>query len=167
MQLNTIYKGIPIAHSNDEISTALEIGCGDGKFANFLQENGVTVTAVDIERSPNLNKDITFEMMKFENYTPDTVFDLVHARNVIPFFKDKPEQLKRLLTMGKYVFFTFFGPHDPWAEFNRTISKEDMVSVLKNVTVLYSKEEEYIGPTMKGDLKPWHIFTYVVKTTAA
>lgn len=165
MNLQNIYKNyIKSDIPNEEIKTVLEIGPGTGKFANELVEHGLEVTAIDLERSPNLNEKITFEKMSFEDYTTDKVFDLVHARNVIPFFKDKKSQLKKMLSMGKYVFFTFFGPNDPWASKGMSISNEEMLDVMKDVEILFSDEREFIGPKMDGEMKPWHIFTYLVKT---
>ncbi len=149
----------------DEILTALEIGPGEGKFSNFLEENGVEVTAVDLTRAPSLNEKVHFETMKFENYTPDGIFDLVHARNVMPFFKDKPEQLKRMLLMGKFVYFTFFGPKDPWATKGMSATKEEILDGLEGAKILYMKEEEFEGFTMNKEVKPWHIFTYLVQTS--
>lgn len=164
MKLQDIYKDVRGKLPSGDITTALEIGPGEGKFCNALQESGVLVTAIDKERSSNIHPQVRFETMSFEDYIPDKPFDLVHARNVIPFFKNKPEQLARMLSMGRYVYFTFFGPSDPWAEKGMTISKDEMLPVLKSAKILYWKEEQYEGSTMKGDIKPWHVFTYLVQT---
>lgn len=145
-----------------EITSTLDIGCGDGKFANFLSENSIKVTAIDIQDAPDLRPDVVFEKTSFEDFETDTIFDLVHARNVLPFMENKPEQVKRMLTMGKYVLFTFFGPHDPWQKMS--VPKDEIVSVLHDVTIVYLSEEEFIGPQIDGTLKPWHLFTVVVKT---
>lgn len=165
MTLSTIYKDIRAKLPEDEILTVLEIGPGEGRFSNTLAEEDIAVTAVDLERSSNISEKVHFETMSFEDYHSDGVFDLIHARNVIPFFKDKPKQLGRMLSMGKYVYITFFGPKDPWSELGRTIAKEEILSVLSSKhTILYAKEEEFVGSTLNGDLKPWHIFTYLIQT---
>lgn len=164
MTLNSIYKKIPALFPNEEIKRVLEVRPKDGEFANFLVENSIDVTAIDIERSPLLNEKIYFEQMDFEDYTTNEVFDLVHARNVIPFFKDKVGQIAKLFTLGTYVYFTFFGPKDPWAESGRSLAKEAISHLLANVEILYFKEEEYVAKTMRGIPKAWHVYTYLVKT---
>ena|GEM_PF-662117 len=162
--MNPQYKHI-FNRANIDLSTinsALDIGCGEGKFANFLDENGIKVTAIDIEDAPYLRPNVIFKRNRFEDFETDQVFDLVHARHVVPFMENKPEQVRRMLTMGKYVLFTFFGPNDPWQ--NLSISKEEILEALHDVTILYISEEEFIGPKMDGGMKPWHIFTVVFKT---
>lgn len=164
MLLSHIYKKIPALLPGDEIKTVLEVGPKDGDFSNYLVERGVAVTAVDIERSPLLSEKVCFEEMDFEQYHTDEIFDLVHARNVIPFFTDKVGQIAKLFTMGRYVYFTFFGPKDLWAEQGRNLAKEDISHLLAGVEILYYKEEEYIAKTMKGIPKAFHKYTYIVKT---
>ncbi len=161
MKITSIYKDIKIKPTNFEVCSVLEIGPGEGKFANFLAENGVSVTAIDTKRFSQLNELVKFEEIKFEDFNSEKVFDLVHARNVVPFFSNKKEQLKRMLKMGKFVYFTFFGPHDPWASRGLTIEKDELLSVITNEEILYVKEEEFVGLTMNGEYKPWHIFTYL------
>lgn len=146
-----------------DITSALDIGCGEGKFANFLDENGIKVTAIDIEDAPSLRSNVIFKRTRFEDFETNQIFDLVHARNVVPFMENKPEQIRRMLAMGKYVLFTFFGPHDPWQ--NLASSKEEILGALHEATILYISEEEFIGPKMDGGIKPWHIFTVAVKTS--
>jgi hypothetical protein len=132
-------------------------------FQIFLSENGVQVTAIDTQDAPLLDEAVTFEKIRFEEFETEEKFDLVHARNVVPFFENKTEQVRRMLRMGKYVFFTFFGPKDPWERL--TISKEEMLTALTaGAEILYLGEEEYIGKKMDGSMKPWHLFTVVVKT---
>ena len=144
------------------LETVLDVGCGEGIFSNFLHAQGIKVTAIDKENQPELHTGIKFEKTTFEDFESGEVFDLVHARNVVPFMENKPKQVARMLTMGRHILFTFFGPHDPWQ--NLVINKEEIVPILKDVEILYSSEEEFVGKTMNGDKKPWHIFTYVVKT---
>src|SRR5690606_39196728 len=98
-----------------------------------------------------------------EEFETSEIYDLVHARNVVPFMHDKAKQVVKMLTMGRYILFTFFGPHDPWN--NLSAEKEEILPSLKNSEIIYSCEEEFVGKTMTGDKKAWHIFTYVVKTT--
>lgn len=164
LKLNDIYKKINVIFPDDEIRTVLEIGPHDGHFCNQLVENGVSVTAIDIKRSNLIDQRVYFEEMNFEDYHTDQKFDLVHARNVIPFFENKVEQIEKILNMGKYVYFTFFGPNDPWAEIGRSLDKNEILHLLKNVEILYSKEEEYKGKTMNGVEKAWHVYTYLILT---
>ncbi len=164
MNLNKIYKKINASFPDEEIRSVLEIGPKDGHFSNLLVENGLNVTAIDIERSPLIDSRVDFEQMRFEDYHSDKIFDLVHARNVIPFLDNKVKQIEKMFKMGKYVYFTFFGPNDPWVEQGRTMEKEDISHLLKDVEILYFREEEYKGKTMLGVEKFWHVYTYLVRT---
>ena len=44
-----------------------------------------------------------------------------------------------------------------------TSAKEELLEVLCGTKILYWKKEEYEGFTMNKEVKPWHIFTFLVQ----
>lgn len=44
------------------------------------------------------------------------------------------------------------------------MEKSEIDHLLKDVEILYFREEEYKGKTMLGVEKFWHVYTYLVKT---
>lgn len=149
---------------SDEIRTALDIGCGEGRKANHLCEQGVEVTAIDIEPQTTLDPRVHFIQTKFEDYEPGMVFDLVHAHNAVPLFEDKIRQISRMLSMGRFVFFTFLGPEDPWVALGRTISKEEVMETLRDTEIIYYSEQKYENSTFLGKTKKWHKYSVLVRT---
>ncbi len=72
----------------------LDIGCGDGRDANFFAEQGLHVTAIDfseeaIERVKKLNPAIDARVMDTTNMDfPDASFDAVYAHLSLHYFDD-------------------------------------------------------------------------------
>ncbi len=89
----------------------LDIGCGHGIVSEFLAENGIMVTAIDIsERLLNefreriKNKNLSIEIIQGDAYKipcPDEKFDVVVARMFLPHFPDWPVVLKEMTRVTK------------------------------------------------------------------
>lgn len=92
-------------------SEVLDIGCGHGIVSEFLSENGMSVTSIDI--SDNLlnefrerikAKNLQIEIIKGDAYKipcPNEAFDVVVARMFLPHFPDWPVVLKEMTRVTK------------------------------------------------------------------
>lgn len=160
---------------------ALDLGCGAGVHAIKLAENGYIVDAVDAnaaqvnslkDKLGNLSiRPVSEDITRF-NIEGDT-YSLVVARNVFPFIKDKEivaqtiQNIAKGLKSGGSLFFTLFGTRDAWAA-KVTMSffdYEEILPTLKNAGLEVVEKDEYEGegPTMSGEIKHWHIHTYLCK----
>ncbi len=89
----------------------LDIGCGHGIVSEFLAENGIHVSAVDISeklldefRSRIKDKNLPVEILKGDAYNipfNDNTFDTVVARMFLPHFPDWPKVLKEMARVTK------------------------------------------------------------------
>ncbi len=153
-------------------STVLDIGSDSCVLSVPFLENNFTVTVVDIKDAPiELDGRIDFIKSDFDTFTTENKFDIVFARNVLPFLKsDFAESINKILSLtniGGVCMFTVFGDKDPWASRvdMKVISVLDIdnIIVATNKKVLYKSEELYEGFTMNKELKTWHVITFVVE----
>lgn len=89
----------------------LDIGCGHGIVSEFLAENGIIVTAIDISdlllnefRERIKDKNLPVEIINGDAYKipcPDENFDVVVARMFLPHFPDWPIVLKEMTRVTK------------------------------------------------------------------
>jgi trans-aconitate methyltransferase len=126
------------------IKSALDIGCGTGRDANSLAQRGIDVHAIDIVPPKIPYGKVKFTEISFQRYIPPQYFDLVYASHIIPYLYDPKEQLQRMLSMGKYVFFNVLGPKYNHEGTNR-FTKEEVLQLLheQKKTILYFAEEEF------------------------
>lgn len=62
-------------------STILDIGCGDGRDAYYLAENGHNVTGIDYANQPKEAKNIKFKKMNLDDaYNDFKKYDVVYSR---------------------------------------------------------------------------------------
>ena len=143
---------------------ALEVGGGPGDDARSIAELGYTVESFDKKEGKDL-RDFTFEKNKY---------DFINCNNVLPFIHDKNEVAKALLSMseslkkGGTLHFTLFGENDPWAKtypdtmsFFTFAEANKLVDSLPLACVVRSSEE-YVGKTMAGTDKFWHMLRFVL-----
>ena len=80
--------------------TVLDIGARDGEIAKKLAEFGYEVTAIDKDDFSKdfKNTQVTFLQTSFEEYEPSQNFDIVIAKNVLPFMQK--EMLDKVMGQG-------------------------------------------------------------------
>ena len=155
-------KLLKFGYLNHTNGIALEVGSGDGEDAKALEELGYTVEKFDKKEGIDL-RDFAFVPEKY---------DFININNVLPFIKDKREVIESLKKMaaslkkGGVLHFTLFGINDAWAtkpemSFWTFDEANTMVDDLVGKCVIRSSEE-YVGKTMAGDQKYWHMLRYVL-----
>jgi hypothetical protein len=144
---------------------ALDLGAGDLKFSGKFQEFGYSLDAVDTKDIAPLTGVNVFkqDMLTFDikNY------DLIIARNSLP-FTDTKAMIKKIadgLNKGGVTFFTLFGPKDEWngrSDIN-FIDYQEAIDFIEScgLSIYRRSTEEGKGPTMKGDIKYWHMHSFL------
>lgn len=143
---------------------ALEVGSGNGEDAAVFESLGYTVLKFDLKEGIDLR---TFKF-------PENKYDFINCNNVLPFIHDKAEVIKALRAMagslktGGTMHFTLFGENDPWKvvypEKMSFWSFDDINNFIDSIPLkcVQKSSEEYMGKTMAGDDKYWHMLRYVL-----
>ncbi|MDQ5950550.1 MAG: hypothetical protein QG585_492 [Patescibacteria group bacterium] len=138
-----------------------DIGAGDGREGKIFIENGFNVTSIDKKDGIDA---ITYEY-------PKEKFDIIIAKNSLPFMGnhqfDVIEKIYSSLKKEGYFLGTIFGHKEPWAK-EGIITPIDFDTAKEKLNklgfeIIWFTIEEGIGKTMKGELKNWHIFTFLCK----
>ena len=145
---------------------ALDLGAGDFQLAKKLQELGYKVDTVDIKDiGPVLNgvKFFRQDILTFDI----NGYDLIVAKNSLP-FTDSRTMIKKIaegLNNNGITSFTLFGQRDDWngrAGMTFVDYGEAIRFIKKTSLVIYRQStEEGYGPTKTGDIKYWHIHSFV------
>lgn len=175
--------------TNIENKRILDLGFGNGKAAlYFAQKNKV----VAVEKNPRLilrlqksnNANITVVQEDIGTFCSkikkeDEKFDLVMARNILPFLQSKKvisetvNKIQEVLKPGGFIFLTFFGRKDEWFGERENImffSKKEIEEMFSSCSYqdgndtlekIYEAEERGVKPTMHNTLKFWHIYNFV------
>jgi SAM-dependent methyltransferase len=139
----------------------IDIGSGDGSDAKVFEAKGFSVFCIDKKDGIDA---VTFKY-------PKNKFNYAIAKNSLPFMgKHQLEIISKIylcLKKGGIFYGTIFGKDDPWSEKGiitplsfRTVEKHLKKSGFE---ILWRAEEKGIGRTMKGELKNWHIFKFLVR----
>jgi predicted rRNA methylase YqxC with S4 and FtsJ domains len=137
----------------------LDVGTHTGKFIEFLTKDN-KVKGIDIEDGEDIR---TFSI-------EDNEYDIIIARNILPFLANKKEIFtiidKLYKGASEYVCFTLFGKNDPWAKTNKkmTFLNETDIKELKKIYPILTFNYFYgINKTMRNEEKLWEIYTFILK----
>jgi 2-polyprenyl-3-methyl-5-hydroxy-6-metoxy-1,4-benzoquinol methylase len=175
--LRTFFSNAGLAHTG----RALDVGFGSGTDARALAEAGYSVEAIDtnqdaIERFSPIAKKfsirILFSDVRDFVITEET-YALILASNVLFFISERSVVFQNIekcitgLSPGGFLLFSLLGPRDAWAEKGKvsTFDFEEVVQFLeqKGVTFYFRSTEEGFSPTMKGEIKYWHIHRFIMQ----
>lgn len=156
----------------------LDLGGGNGKFIEPFVDFGCVVTLIDKDRDvlykteeffklKNTNIEIIHESL--ENFEFKNKYKGITISNVLPFIQDKEKVAEIIeksfenLDDGGFLFFTLFGEQDEWQKLHKDMSfwsKNDALNIMKKKPYYFS-EDIGLGGTMSGELKDWHIFSFL------
>lgn len=151
----------------------LDVGCNDGRVAIEFAKQGNKVVAVDkkLPKQRHKHKNIKYiekDILGFE--IEKGKYDLIFARNVLPFIGNKIliskvlQKCQEGLKEGGILDFTLFGVKD--VKFNEQDKR--VFYIKKELPKLSLKQiyfSEILGylPKMNGETKFWHIFRFAWK----
>ena len=155
---------------------ALDLGCGAGRDALFLLNQGFMVTAVDndshavalLAEFPQEHLKVvhsSFETFHFETY------DLINAHYSLPFMPQEKFKLvfsritQALRAHGIFVG-QFFGEHDEWNTPGNQmtfLTREQAEEMLHEFNVLEFQEEDIDSHIADGTPKHWHVYHIIAQ----
>lgn len=144
-----------------DMGKVIDIGSGDGREGKLFEEHGYGVTSIDIKNGIDAT---TYSY-------PIGWYNIAIANNSLPFMKDKQFEVVlsvyNTLKEEGYFYGTVFGNEEPWVKegFVTPLDFENVRKFLEKIgfQFIWQSEEKGLGRTMKGDLKKWHIFKFLVK----
>jgi trans-aconitate methyltransferase len=152
---------------------ALDFGCGAGRDSRFLLDQGMAVTAVDM----NINgmasladaERLTIVQSRFDQFTFGE-YDFISSQWALSFnspetFTDMFKRLTSSLRPGGIITCNIFGKRDEWAnDPSRTFLDEDEINALldglKDIEVIPTEED---GTLANGTPKHWHYYDILAR----
>lgn len=156
---------------------AIDIGGGALNDTRHLLEKGFDVTVIDKSDSMEeevksiKNKKLHSFVVGFEDFDfPKNEYDIASAMYALPFIEPKNFdnvfiKIINSINTGGVFCGHFFGIRDEWSENPKMTFhiKEKIEDLLKDLELIYFKEEEKDGVTAKGINKHWHVFHIIAK----
>lgn len=144
--------------------TVLDVGAKDGRISSQFAEMGMTVDAIDIEKPSVDIKGVHFGTISVEDFLQknDKQYDIIVARHVLHHLQNPKEIIEKLNNIAGIFFFTCFGPKDDWEGRVSTLSHEEVMSLFEPKSIRHHSEAFQYGKTYAGDMKYWHINTFVI-----
>lgn len=144
--------------------TVLDVGARDGNISSRFVEIGMSVDAIDINEPEVKIEGVNFETISIEDFLKknDKKYDIVVARHVLHHLQNPKEIIKNLNDISGIFFFTCFGPKDDWVGKVSTVTHDEVLSMFKSESVKHHSEAFQYGKTYAGDVKYWHINTFVI-----
>ncbi|MFQ5915709.1 MAG: class I SAM-dependent methyltransferase [Nitrospinota bacterium] len=107
---DSLFGSIPFHARN---GTALDVGCGTGRWSRYLKEHGYSATGIDIrdqviKLARNLSPDINYLNQSIETFHTEQPFDLISSVEVIQHFPPEEQamtirKLRQVLKLGGYA----------------------------------------------------------------
>ncbi|MFT6071023.1 MAG: SAM-dependent methyltransferase [Bacteriovoracaceae bacterium] len=158
---------------------AYDLGAGAGVDSNYLARNGWRVIAVDqeqasidfINKTTKDSRSVKAVRSNFESIDLKEC-DLIFGAASFPFCRAEEfnkfwENMKNALVKDGVLAGNLFGVNDTWAIKNdktMTFLDHDSISKLfKGFDIMYFDEVEEDRKTALGNLKHWHIYSFVLK----
>lgn len=165
--------------SPDLPKTAIDMGCGTGRDAVYLVDQGFRVLAFDPEPEAidELERHIkdhpTLEPVQAHFHTFDyEPVSLINASASLFFceamhFDEVWNQVRQAIHPGGLFCGHFLGPDDSWTELDVfsgiTFGAQDLKARFDSFEILYLHERNEPGVTAVGDSKHWHVWTVIAK----
>jgi 2-polyprenyl-3-methyl-5-hydroxy-6-metoxy-1,4-benzoquinol methylase len=147
-----------------DCKTVLDVGARDGVISSQFVVLGMEVDAIDI-RTPELyRKGVNFEQISVDKFLEknNKHYDIVIARHVMHLLDNPTKVIKDLQKISGVFFFTCFGPKDDWADTVTVLSHDEVLSMFAPESVKHHSEAFQHAKTYAGDVKYWHIHTFVI-----
>ena len=161
--MNPIYllKNLGLLKNN---KTVLDVGARDGIVSSQFSELGMDVDAIDIHKPESEIVGVNFEEISVENFLKknDKNYHIVIARHVMHLLDNPKKIIEDLNKISGVFFFTCFGPKDDWSERVSVLSHEEILKMFKLETVRHHSEAFQYAKTYAGDMKYWHVHTFVI-----
>jgi trans-aconitate methyltransferase len=94
------------------LDDCFDVGCGDFYFSNILSKKGYRIRAIDCCAQTKVPSGVEFSQVAIEDFIPDRQYQLIFARNVLPFTDNPLKQARRLISFlgsGGIIYVTLFG----------------------------------------------------------
>jgi len=177
---NTFANGKPSPEFNDLVkelpqnASVLDLGCGDGRNAIFLAENGFNVTAVDIlkagiEKLKKIAKDrgisVTTEVIDMRDFIFSTTYDLIISHGCLHLIKRKHwisliDKIKNNTKTGGYnvvaVFTNKIPPPNDLKEFTIGLFDEGELFRFYQDWRIMSQQSYFLEDQHTGGIKHKH-----------
>jgi SAM-dependent methyltransferase len=151
----------------------LDVGCREGKCSKPFAAYGSEIIGIDTDdwEKEFSGPKLTFVRSSIEDYNPGSLFNLVIARQVLPFVRGSwDEKMKKVVSLtrpGGLVFFTVFTSNDGFAGQDgiSTIDAAEVRELLERheLKVCYKNHETYRGPRYDGIEKDWDIIAIMAR----
>lgn len=142
--------------------TVLDIGAGNGRFAQMFADRGAQVVAVDPEAPTGTPPGITFVKQKIEDFIArpgDDKYDFIFLRNIIQFLEKSwtltalfPWLEEHTTANGLIAIETFYAnPEPPFPRPLRSAYElKELTAHFSRWLEIYSAQYEHLGPDMSG-----------------
>jgi SAM-dependent methyltransferase len=144
--------------------TVLDVGARDGVISARFAELGLSVDAIDIHEPKSVVENVNFRTISVEDFLQknNQKYDIVVARHVLHHLEKPKEIIQRLNDISNTFFFTCFGPKDDWVGEVSTLAHDEVLTMFEPESVKHHSEAFQYGKTYSGDVKFWHINTFVI-----
>ncbi len=153
----------------------LDLGAGEGKFAQMFVERGASVTAVDIKLPALPDTSITTKRMRIEEFVGTSGVDhynLIFTRNILQFLDKSwvfetlwPWMDEHVTEQGIIGIETFYqDPKPPFGHPVRSLyTLKELTAYFMTWTELYAREYSHLGLDMNGQTRKFFVSGLITK----